>query len=174
VNPPSSFGGLSDFGESGDKRVLKAVVIYEDIAAGGRARWFCQNLARAVDCALEERMWSFHVLGIRKIRSTSAIAARRADIVVVSVSGYTELPGTIRVWLEMWLLLLRKKKPALVGLYNLSSRQRSASVRACLSSVAERGGIDFFPHQMSAPGGQEPILIFSGTKSSTAQVIGVH
>jgi hypothetical protein len=169
LNPPSSFRGLSAFGESGHQPVLKAVLIYEDIAAGARARWFCQKLARALDCALEERMWNFHVLGIREIRNTSAMAARSADIVVVSVSGHTELPGTIRVWLEMWLLLLRKKKPALVGLFNLSSRQRSAPVSACLSSVAERGGIDFFPHQMSAPGGQEPILFFGGTKSSTAQ-----
>jgi hypothetical protein len=169
VNPPRSFRGLSDFGESGDQHLLKAVLIYEDIAAGVRARWFCQKLARALDCALEEKMWNFHVLGIREIRNSSAIAARSADIVVVSVSGHTELPGTIRVWLEMWLLLLRKKKPALVGLFNLSSRQRSASFSACLRRVAERGGIDFFPRQMSAPGGQEPILIFSGTKPSTAQ-----
>jgi len=169
LKPPSSFRGLSVFGESGDQRVLKAVLIYEDIAAGVRARWFCQNLAHAVDCALEERMWNFHVLGIRVIRNTAAVAARSADIVVVSVSGHTELPGTIRVWLEMWRLLLRKKKPALVGLFNLSSRQRSAPVSACLSRVAERGGVDFFPHQMSAPGGHEPILIFNGTKSSTAQ-----
>jgi hypothetical protein len=54
------------------------------------------------------------VLGIPEVRNAGASGARGADIVVVSVSGHTELPGTIRVWLDMWLLLLRRKKPDLV------------------------------------------------------------
>ena len=132
-----------------------------------RARWFCQRLAGALNCALEERMWNFHVLAIREIRNISASAARKADLVVVSVSGHTELPGTIRVWLEMWLMLLRKRRPALVGLS--SSRQKSALVSACLSSISERGGIDFFPHELRASAGLEPSSIFSGTKEVPQQ-----
>jgi hypothetical protein len=109
------------------------------------------------------------MLGIREIRNASVSTARSADIVVVSVSGHTQMPGTVRVWLDMWLLLLKKKKPALVGLVNLLPSQKIASVCACLSTVAERGGIDFFPHEMSAWVGQEPALIFRGVKPLTGE-----
>jgi len=130
VAPPSSFRGLSDFGKSGHQHVLKAVVIYEDIVAGVRAPWFCQRLACALDCALEEKMWNFHVLGIREIiRNSSVGAARRADILIVSVSGYTTSPGTVLVWLDMWLSLLTKKKPALVGLSRRALRGPEPAVR---------------------------------------------
>jgi hypothetical protein len=162
MNLRGSFREKPDFGEGIDERVLRTLLIYEDIAAGMRAQWFSERLARALDCTLEEKMWNFDVLGIREVRTASAIAGRKADILIVSVSGHTELPGTIRVWLDMWLLLLRKKRPALVGLFNSSPQQRIASVHAYLGTVAERGGIDFFPHEISPQVRQKSILTGRG------------
>ncbi len=88
------------------KPVFKTVLIYENFAAGVRAQRFCERLARALDSTLEEQMWNFDVLGIREVRNGAAGAARSADAVILSVSGRTELPGTIRAWLDMWLGLL--------------------------------------------------------------------
>jgi hypothetical protein len=73
------------------KPVFKTVLIYENFAAGVRARWFCARLVRALDSTLEEQMWNFDVLGIRDVRNEAASAARKADVVIVSASGYTEL-----------------------------------------------------------------------------------
>jgi hypothetical protein len=131
-------------GGSTDKPVFKAVLIYEDVAAGVRARWFCQKLVSTLDSRLEEQMWNFDVLGIREIRNLAASTARKADVVIVSVSGNTELPDTIRDWLDMWLWILEEERPALIALFNSSASQEIASVSAYLQQLAKRNGIDFF------------------------------
>jgi hypothetical protein len=66
---------------------------------------------------------------IREIRNSSASAARRGDIVIVSVSGYTTSPGTVLVWLDIRLSLLTEKKPALVGLSRRALRGLEPAVR---------------------------------------------
>jgi hypothetical protein len=131
------------------KPLLKAVLIYENFAAGLRARWFCERLAGALDCTLEEEMWNFEVLRIREDRNAAASAARKADVVVISVSGRTELPRAIRAWLDMWLWLLEKENPALVGLFDSSVPRHVGSIRSYLSSIARRAGIDFRPHEIN-------------------------
>ena len=90
-------------GEAGQDPVFKAVLIYENLAAGARARWFLERLARASSKTLEEQMWNFDVLAIREARNDAASAARKANVVVVSVSGQLELPGAVRAWFDMWL-----------------------------------------------------------------------
>src|SRR5262245_10226301 len=62
---------------AGRDRVFKAVLIYENVAAGARARWFLERLARASRKTLEEQMWNFDVLGIREVRKRAASAARK-------------------------------------------------------------------------------------------------
>lgn len=78
------------------KSFLKAVLIYENFEAGLLARWFSERLVCASDIALKEQMWNFDVLGIREVRNAAASAARKADVVILSVSGRAELPVTIR------------------------------------------------------------------------------
>ena len=50
-------------GEAGQDPVFKAVLIYENVAAGARSRWFLERLARSSCKTLEEQMWDFDVLG---------------------------------------------------------------------------------------------------------------
>jgi hypothetical protein len=120
------------------KPVFKAVLIYENFAAGVRARWFCARLVRALDSTLEEQMWNFDVLGIRDVRNAAASVARTADVVILSISGYTELPGTVRAWLDMWLWLLDKENPALVALFDSSTPRNIASICAYLQQIVRR------------------------------------
>jgi hypothetical protein len=131
-------------GEAGQDPVFKAVLIYENLAAGARARWFLERLARASSKTLEEQMWNFDVLGIREARNGAASAARKADVVAVSVSGQLELPGAVRAWLDMWLWLLEDEDPALVALFDSSARPIVTSICAYLSCMAQRAGIEFF------------------------------
>jgi hypothetical protein len=104
------------------------VLIYENFAAGAHARCLFESLARASDKTLEERMWNFDLLGVREARNGAARAARKADIVAVSVSGQLELPGAVRAWLDMWLWLLEDENPALVALFDPSHTPNVASI----------------------------------------------
>ena len=130
--------------EAEDDRVLKTVLIYENFAVGVRARRFFEELVRASAKTLEEQMWNFDVLGIREVRNGAASAARKADVVAVSVSGQLELPGAVRAWLDMWLWLLEDENPVLVALFDSSVRSNGASICAHLSCIAQRAEIEFF------------------------------
>ena len=127
---------------AGRDRVFKAVLIYENVAAGARARWFLERLARASRKTLEEQMWNFDVLGIREVRKRAASAARKGDVVVVSASGQREFPGAVRAWLDMWLWLLEDENPALLALFDSSAAPTVASICAYLSCVTHRAGIE--------------------------------
>jgi hypothetical protein len=130
--------------KAGYNPVLKAVLIYENFAVGARARSFFERLALASDKTLEERMWSFDVLGIRQERNGPASAARKADVVAISASGQSELPSAVRAWLDMWLWLLEDENPALIALFDSSATANVASICSYLSCIAQRAGIEFF------------------------------
>src|SRR5215471_17976129 len=129
-------------GVAGYNPVFKAVLIYENVAAGARARWFLEKLARASGKTLEEQMWNFDVLGIREVRNGAASAARKADVVAVSASGQREFPGAVRAWLDMWLWLLEDENPALLALLDSSDSPNVASICAYLGRIAQRAGIE--------------------------------
>jgi len=151
-----------DDGGRTDKHVFKAVLIYQDFAAGTRARRFCEMLIRTLNVRLEEQTWNFDLLGIREIRNLAASAARKADIVVL-IRPYRTARHHTRV-AYMWLWLLDKKKPAFIGLFYPSATRKTASIRAYLGSVARQGGIAFFPHEMSTSVGQKSVSTGRGVK----------
>jgi len=117
---------------------LKAVLIYENVAAGVRARGFLQKLAYASNRTLEEQMWNFDALGIREVRNTAASAACKADVVAVSVSAKLKLPGTVRAWLDIWLWLLEEENPALAEkLYTVTQKGTTVIIADDRSSPRE-------------------------------------
>jgi hypothetical protein len=81
------------------------------------------------------------------MRTISSNAARKADILIVSVCGNKSLPGTAQVWLEMVTSSLRKRKPALVGLFIFDPKRRLAPIHVYLADFAKQNGMDYFPHQ---------------------------
>jgi len=101
-----------------------------DVASGLQQR----TLHKAVATALT----------IREARNAAASAARKADVVIVSVLGRTELPSAVRAWFDMWLWLLEDENPALVALFDSSVPANVASICTYLNSMApdcpETGG----------------------------------
>jgi hypothetical protein len=67
--------------------------------------------------------------------------------------GRTELPGSVRAWLDMWLRLLDDQHPALVAFFNMAASPKMPSIRAYLSTIAERAGIAFFLHKKATAAG---------------------
>ena len=137
--------------KAGHNPVLKSVLIYENFAAGVRARRFFESLASESEKTLEEQMWDFDALGIREVRNAAASAARKADVVAVSVSAQQELPGTVRAWFDMWLWLLEGEKPALVALFDSHATQNLVCIRDYLNWIARRAGIEFFVAHRQVP-----------------------
>jgi hypothetical protein len=131
-------------GEAEPSPVFRAVLIYENVTAGARARCCLERLARASSKVLEERMWNFDALGIREARNGAASAARKADVVAVSASGQLDFPGAVRAWFDMWLWLLEDENPALLALFDSLATRTVASISAYLSCIAQRAGIEFF------------------------------
>ena len=111
-------------------------------AAGVRARRFFERLACESEKRLEEQMCDFDALGIREVRNAAASAARKADVIAVSVSAQQELPGTVRAWFDMWLWLLEDENPALVALFDSHATPKLVSIRDYLSCIAQRAGIE--------------------------------
>jgi hypothetical protein len=103
------------------------------------------SLASLLRCkALEEQMWNFEVLGIREARNAAASAARKADVVAVSVSGQLELPGMVQAWFDMWLWLLQDENPALIALFDSSTTPNIAPIRVYLSVLLGAPGANLF------------------------------
>jgi hypothetical protein len=136
---------------------LRALVLYEDLPAGLRAVWFCSALRSALNCQVQKDLWNFEVLQILKYRKLSALAARKAHILIVSVSAQKDLPIAVQSWLETLLARSGQRKPALVALFGSTPQQKTASVYLLLSRVARHGGTYFFPHSASTPGDKNSV-----------------
>ncbi len=130
---------------AGEMPVLRAILIYEDLDAGLRAKRFCDKIEKklGIKCRLQDRAWRFDVLAIPEVRNTAASEAAKADLVILSNSESTELPAKVREWLDMWIWLIDQANPALIALFG-SPRSESVPVRTQLRNVTRSKGIDFF------------------------------
>ena len=72
-----------------DRPKFKVVIIYEDDAAGKRAKYFYNKMIRELvdECDFSLELWNFQVLAISKIRNSAAQAAAQADFVILSMHG---------------------------------------------------------------------------------------
>jgi hypothetical protein len=131
-----------------DKPIFSAVLIYEGLAAGKRAKQFYERLTAKFDgdYRFTEEAWSFKVLGLAPIANAAASAAAAADIVIFSVSGTNQLPAKVEEWIESWVRLINEGNPALVALFDSPVANRAVTIRAYLRRVTEGRRIDFFPH----------------------------
>lgn len=127
-----------------DQPVFQAVMLYENFAAGLDAWRFCKQLVRKLDSAIQQQMWNFHVLGIHEVRNAAVHAATKADMVIISVSGHSELPANVRDWLDLWLWLGEPVDSALVTLFDSPGAPAVATTCTYLQSMARRARIEFF------------------------------
>jgi len=127
--------------------VYNLVIIYEDMAAGKRAKHFCENLMRDLDEASLgiKDLWSFKVLDIPHVRRTAAEASAIADVVILALNGHAELPDGIKAWMEQWSKQEADRKPILLALFGASDDTQEAVVatRAFLGAIAETAGLTF-------------------------------
>jgi hypothetical protein len=126
------------------------VIIYEDSAAGKRAKHFYDRVIRELvdECDFSLELWNFQVLAVPEIGDSAAKAAARADLVILSMHRKAQLAVQTRDWIERWSGLITDNKPALVALLDQRGMKRGtvASTLDYLRKVADRKGISFYTH----------------------------
>jgi hypothetical protein len=129
------------------------LIIYEGRAAGQRAKYFYENLARNLRVKYDVNLdlWNFPILAISQIGNLASQVAAKADVLILSLCGDAELPAEIRAWIETWSQLIADNDPALVLLVDRHQTGKTCMAVDYLQGVADKVGIDFF-----AEGGNIP------------------
>ena len=147
---PSSTADSYPWPELNDRPRFNVVILYEDIAAGKRAKLLYDRVIRELvdewDFGLE--LWNFRVLAVPEIGNSAAKAAAQADFVIVSMYRKAQLSAQTRDWIEKWSGLITDNKSALVALLDQPVLRRGTvtSTLDYLRKVAERKGISFYTH----------------------------
>ena len=128
--------------------VLEIVIVYEDFAAGVRAKRILDRLGAALKPAIEINtgLWKFELLDDPQLREHAASEASKADMIVVSARGDSDLPTAVKNWVERWLAQKGGGLAALVALLDHPPQTDDSSwpAYAYLLQVAGEGKMDFF------------------------------
>ena len=130
--------------------IFNVVIIYEDSAAGKRAKHLYDRVIRelADECDFSLKLWNFQVLAISKIANSAAQTAAKADFVILSMHGKAQLSVQTRDWIERWSGLISDNRSALVAMLDQTGMRHgtAASTLDYLRKVADRRGISFYTH----------------------------
>ena len=76
----------------------------------------------------------------------AVVAATNADLIIVSLSGRTELPLPVQRWMESWPHYERVKHPSLVVVFGSeeSNVSKQNALITYFQQIAESHGLDFF------------------------------
>src|SRR5258708_21220522 len=90
--------------ELNDRPKFNVVIIYEDRAAGRRAKHFYDNLIHELEdeCDFCLDLWNFQVLAISAIWDSAVQVAGQADFVILSLHGKAGLPVEIGELIKTW------------------------------------------------------------------------
>jgi hypothetical protein len=132
---------------------LAVVIIYEGRAAGQRAKYLYENLARDLRGKYDVNLnlWNLPILAISQIGQLASQVAAKAHVVILSLCGDVELPAEIREWIETWSQLITDNDPALVLLVNRHQTSKTRVAVDYLPGVANKLGIDFFAESGIVP-----------------------
>ena len=127
---------------------LSALIIYEDAAAGERAKETCDALPRRLgsNWQLRIELFSFNALRALEIQREAAAAASKANLIIFSCH-HPDLPLGVWDWIESF--LRRPDQPtALVALLPSTLHQAKPRpwVAKYLAGVAQRRGMQYFSH----------------------------
>lgn len=130
---------------------IKVVIIYEDFAAGARAKDFAERLAEALSCAGDPALsiWRSELLDCPPIGGQAARDAANCDYLIVSLCGDHALSYGTRHWIEMQLGGVSDRGISLVLLAgaHLSTDGRAHQyARYFFRSVCAENGVPFFCH----------------------------
>lgn len=129
-------------------RTFRIVIVYENLVSAARALRACEFLRGEIGdtVSLEVNVWKIAVLEDVDSRRFAALAAARADVVIVSTSGREEIPGAFRVWVDSWIRMEDAGRPAVFTLFGDHIGEGAVSIASFLRGKTVPRGIEFFSH----------------------------
>jgi len=125
---------------------LNAVIVYEDVVAGKKAKETCDVLAVSLgsDWALDLEMFNFDSLRMQRTREMADAAVSKADIIIFSCSR-ADWPIDVLEWMESF-LGMPDRPIALVALLGRGSSPggQPSRLEKHLAGLAQRRGIQYF------------------------------
>src|SRR5947207_1010862 len=136
-----------DRASEGDSTELEVLLVHEDVSAGSRAERILEQVALNLEPRADflVNLWPFVLLGDPALCDRAVLDATHADIMLLSVSGCTELPATVRALLKEWLGRRGEMPGALVVSLD-SSICDSAPVLDYVRGLAQQADVEVFPH----------------------------
>jgi hypothetical protein len=148
-------------GERSSPATFNVVLIYEDFETRERARKSLDYLGQEFgnDFEFKHTMWRLDVLQDPKLNALAAPSLAEADLLIVSLRCERQVPDKILALIDGRLAQTVNPECALVAPFERSAPVTRSSVYACLATLAQRHGFDFFEQAVSAAGDQaEPSL----------------
>src|SRR3981081_3948834 len=135
---------------------FNVVIMYEDFGTGKQAKKGLDYVAEELGNDLEFRhsMWRLDILQDPKLNVLAAALAE-ADLLIISLRGEGQLPSKIRALINERLVQTVNHQCALVALFEGAVPATRSSVYACLATLAQQRGLDFFEQVLSDAEDQE-------------------
>jgi len=140
---------LSQETPSGE-RILPAtfnvVLIYEDFETRERGRKSLAYLGEEFgnDCEFRHSMWRLDILQDAKLNVLAAPSFAEADLLIVALRCERQVPDKILALIDERLAQTVNPECALVAPFERSAPVSRSSVYACLATLAQQHGFDFF------------------------------
>ncbi len=155
---------------------LGVLLVYEDFAAGLRARQALDHWSRQLELEadLHIDLWRFDLLRDPDCRAQAAKEAAAADIILFAAHGQSELTAEVKAWLQQWLDWKAQQPTALI--VSLDARVREwpggNPVLNQVAGLVRNAGVDLFAHYgASANPGREITFESIGQRAHTTSVL---
>lgn len=145
MSNPLSFPTCSSDFQADDAKIF---VLYDDRAAGLRAKEFADRLAGACDGGRRspDSLWRTELLDFAPIAEEAAREAAESDFIIISFALGSRMSLAIRHWLDQILAVCATRGTVLIALFDPAEadwRTVEAS-RHCCRSLATGNGVPFF------------------------------
>jgi hypothetical protein len=152
---------------------LDAMLIYEDLSTGLRAKRLLEHAARLLPMApnFNLAIWRFDLLREACWRKTALHEASVAVIGVVSAHGQQDLPKVAKGWLKQWLKRKGDESRALIVSFDDTSRDSASAAQTIswLQSEALVMDVAVLPHFGDTPRWQGSLAMDSAGNSASAK-----
>ena len=153
--------GEESLGSAGDEDGLRALVLFEDAAAGSRAMVALDRVAREIEGTgtLVLALWRLELLASKVSMGTLADEAASADVIIFALGPGAKLPAGINEWFSLWIGREGGRALALGAIVGGEEGQHGAAAAVeQLRQIASLGEMEFF-----ATGGAEGGIQSLGT-----------
>lgn len=155
---------------------LDVLLLYEDFSTGLRARQTLTQVAEALDLPMDFQveLWRLDLLREPILLAQAAAEAARADIVLLSEHGRSDVPAVLDSFLRKWVANRGGKPSALVVSLDTEARGGSIANRTIetLRAIAEPAGAEVFVSAIgTTPTGLEAAMEDVQRRAKTQTVV---